>query len=323
MSASSLPSLPMDLPELATPSSPSRTAGRRGAPRTAPAPAASSTDVQMIVVEACHLTIDERFGMDVVALTKRYAPQVAEARERISSATGQSTYPHVIRLDDGRYAAVTELPIALAAIELANDPTTLGPLLTVVLLDKVDGEALLSTVFCKQQARSLWEKARYIAACETRYRTRREWMRAESISTGKWEPRLSKIAKVGKLDKSLLALVDPHTISNADVAGRIVDAWDDFAKRATIMAMTETAAVSSGGVANAGSLFKRIDAALSDTKPDFVAGEWVEGARDLRRADGAVVATIKRDSTGWSIAGTDLTAITRSALSSALEALTS
>lgn len=83
MSASSLPSLPMDLPELATPSSPSRTAGRRGAPRTAPAPAASSTDVQMIVVEACHLTIDERFGMDVVALTKRYAPQVAEARERI------------------------------------------------------------------------------------------------------------------------------------------------------------------------------------------------------------------------------------------------
>lgn len=87
------------------------------------------------------------------------------------------------------------------------------------------------------------------------------------------------------------------------------------------MDMTEAAAIAADGLVNAGPLFKQIDAALCTTRPAFVSSLWDDGTRDLRDTDGALIATLKRDGDGWSITGSDLASLTRSALTSAFDAL--
>lgn len=316
------PALPMDLPEIPQPASATVTArSRRLEAVAANSKPPITSDTTMVLVDAAQILIDDRFGIDVAVLAKRYAAQIAEARQRLTAGEPQMAYPFVLRADDDRYIAFTEIPTAIAAMEMAGGLPGTNVMVTVIIRDAVDGEAMLASVFERQRNKSLYEKACYIAGCETKYRSRRAWMRAEGISAEKWEPRFSKVAKIGKLDRRLLAKIDPHTISNADIAGRIVDFWTDPDKRRIVMDMTEAAAVAADGLVNAGPLFKRIDAALGTTRPAFVPGVWDDGTRDLRDTEGALIATLKRDGAGWSITGGDLSGLTRSALSSAFDAL--
>ena len=311
----------MDLPDLPLPASvttSTRTRRRDGDAATSKPSFAS--DTTMVLVDSTKLLIDDRFGMDVTAIAKRYAAPIAEARRRFAAKEPQTAYPFVLHVDD-RYVAFTEIPTVIAAMETAASSSTTNCMLTVIIRGAVDGEAMLASIFEKQRPKSLYEKACYISGCENKYRSRRAWMRAEGISAEKWEPRFSKVAKIGKLDRRLLAKVDPHTISNADIAGRIVDAWADPDKRRIIMDMTEATAVAADGLINAGPLFRKIDAALGATAPAFVPTVWDDGTRELRDTKGALIATLKRDGDTWSIAGENLTALTRSALTHALDAL--
>ena len=319
---SSLPLLPMDLPDLSRPASAITSARtRRRDADAATSKASVASDTAMVLVDATKLLIDDRFGMDVMAIAKRYAAPIAEARRRFAAQEPQTAYPFVLRMADDHYVAFTEIPTVIAAMETAASSSTTNCMLTVIIREAVDGEAMLASIFEKQRPKSLYEKASYISGCENKYRSRRAWMRAEGISAEKWEPRFSKVAKIGKLDRRLLAKVDPHTISNANIAGRIVDAWADPDKRRIIMDMTEATAVATDGLINAGPLFRKIDAALGATAPAFVSTVWDDGTRELRDTKGALIATLKRDGDTWSIAGGDLTALTRSALTHALDAL--
>lgn len=313
-----LPPLPMHMPEMAPPTS--HTFPKR--PVTAKAVQSDVTPAlpQMVTVDATDLTIDDRFGLDTDALAIRYAGAIAEARARLTNATAQTLYPSVLRSGHGRFVAYTGIPIVIAAIETAR-VSNATVMVTVVVHDAIDGEALLRDIFEKARPRSLFEKARYIAGCEAKYGNRRAWMHAEGINAPKWEPRFSKIAKLSKLDKRLLDAIDPHTISNAEVAGRIVDACSDPVKRRVVIDMVRAAAAATTGPLNAGPLFKRIDAAFNPTPPPFAVSDWADGARDLLGPEGAVIATLTRDSDGWSITGVDLAVMTRNLLGSALDAL--
>lgn len=319
---SPLPSLPMDLPE--TPRSATaavKTRSRRVAAVVANSRPPITSDAAMVLVDATQILIDDRFGMDVAGLAKRYAAPIADARQRLKAGEAQMAYPFVLRADDGHYIAFTEIPTVIAAMELAGSSPTTNVTVAVIIREAVDGEAMLASMFEKQRPKSLYEKACYIVGCEAKYRNRRAWMRAEGISAEKWEPRFSKVVKIGKLDRRLLAKIDPHTISNANIAGHIVDAWADPDKRRIIMEMTEAAAISADGLVNAGPLFKRIDAALGTKRPAFVHSVWDDGTRDLRVTDGTLIATLKRGGDVWSITGSDLASLTRSALTSAFDAL--
>lgn len=305
--------LPMDLPVMAAPASRETTAIEHQSP-------SAETTTSLVVVGAASIAIDDRFGLDISALSARYADEVADGRSRLASGQQQTAYPSVLTTEGGIYTAFTAIPIVIAALDLArasNTPVSV----TVMLCQAVDGEALLREMFAKARERSLFEKARYIAGCEAKYGTRRAWMRAEGISATQWEPRFSKIAKIGKLDDWLLSKIDPHSISNAEVASRIVDAWGDPAKRRIIIDVTDAAAAAATGPINAGPLFKRIDAALHPTDPPFTVGAWSDGQRDLLGADGTCIARLKRDDEGWSIGGKEIGSLTRATLTAALNAL--
>lgn len=310
--ATQLPSLPMDLPVMASP-------GRSG-----DAPEGRSRPVQaeptLITVDATALLIDDRFGLDMAALAMRYAAEIAVARERLANEQQQTAYPSVLASGKGRYTAFSAIPIVIASLDLARASNT--PIrVSVLLCPALDGAALLGEMFAKVRDKSLFEKARYIAGCEAKYGTRRAWMRAEGIPHEIWEPRISKIAKIGRLDAWLLSKIDPHSISNAEVASRIVDAWRDPAKRRIITDLTEEAASAAKGPVKAGPLFRRIDAALHPTGAALIAAPWFEGQRNLLAADGTCVARLKRDDTGWSIGGSDIAALTRATLAAALTAM--
>ncbi len=308
--------LPMDMPEMAPPTIP-----RMNRPASITKPEIAPTLPTMVVVDANLLQIDDRFGLDAAALTVRYTQEIADARTRLEQATPQTLYPSVLSAGDDRYTAFNGIPVVLAALELARASNT-AVLVTVLLHEAVDGDALLHDVFENPRGKSLFEKARYIAGCEAKYGTRRAWMRAEGIAPEKWEPRFSKIAKIGRLDKRLLAAIDPHTIANAEVACRIVDACADPATRRIVLDMTEAAAATTTSPLNAGPLFKRIDAVLHPRSPAFASGGWSSGVRELRGADGSVVATLTRDGPSWSIAGSDVAGVNRALLRSAFDAFT-
>lgn len=316
----SLPSLPLNLPEIGTPASPVTSTPKRRPAATSAVKAVAGRHPSMVVVDAAHLSIDERFGMDASALANRYAEAIAAANQRLLNGSAQVAFPCVLQGEAGGYTAFTEIPLVIAAIAMANSSTSSNVTIAVIVRDAVDGEALLASVFEKQRNKSLYEKARYIAGCEQKYRNRRAWMRAEGISAEKWEPRFSKVAKIGKLDHWLLAKIDPHTISNADVAGRIVDAWTETDKRQVIKDITLAAASTTDRPINAGPLFKEIDAALGTKREPLLTSEWCEGACDLRNDKGTLVATLKRSDDGWSIYGEDLSILTRSMLATAYAA---
>lgn len=308
-----LPSLPMDLPVMLSP------------PAIAEAPKARSQPAEpsattLIAVDANTLVIDDRFGLDAAALSIRYAAEIADARERLASEQQQTAYPSVLALGDGRYAAFTAIPTVIAALDLARASNT-AVMVSVILCPKLDGAALLGEMFAKVRERSLFEKARYIAGCEARYGTRRAWMRAEGIPHETWEPRISKIAKIGKLNEWLLSKIDPHSISNAEIASRIVDAWRDPVTRRIISDLTNEAAARTTGPVKAGPLFKRIDAVLHPSGAALSLGAWSDGKRDLLAADGACIARLRRDDTGWSIGGSDIGSLTRATLMAALTAM--
>ncbi|MDY7524598.1 hypothetical protein [Sphingomonas sp. 10B4] len=312
-----LPSLPMDLPEVLSSATPRKA---RRPTDAAPGPGTAQMSPMMIVVDATTLSIDDRFGLDIDALSARYADQIADARVRLINGGPQTMHPSLLRTEDDRYTAFSGMPVVIAAIELARASNTVVTV-HAILHEAIDGEALLRDVFENPRGKSLFEKARYIAGCEAKYGSRRAWMRAEGIPPEKWEPRFSKIAKISKLDKRLLARIEPHTISNAEVTSRIVDACNDAVTRRIVIEITEAAAATAKGPLNAALLFKRIDAVLRPTVPAFVTGGWENGTSELRSADGTVVATLTRHDEGWSIAGTDVIGISRAMLSSAFDAL--
>lgn len=74
----------------------------------------------MVLVDAAQILIDDRFGMDVAMPAKRYAAQIADARQRLAAGEPQMAYPFVLRADDDRYTAFTEIPTAIAAMEMAG-----------------------------------------------------------------------------------------------------------------------------------------------------------------------------------------------------------
>lgn len=316
----SLPSLPLNLPEIGTPASPVTSTPKRRPAATSAVKAVAGRHPSMVVVDAAHLSIDERFGMDASALANRYAEAIAAANQRLLNGSAQVAFPCVLQGEAGGYTAFTEIPLVIAAIAMANGSTSSNVTIAVIVRDAVDGEALLASVFEKQRHKSLYEKARYIAGCEEKYRSRRAWMRAEGISAKKWEPRFSKVVKVGQLDPWLLARIDPHTISNADVAGRIVDAWSQTAKCQFIKDMTLAATSAANGPINAGPLFKQIDAALRTKREPLLTSGWCDGTCDLRNDKGALIAILKRSDDGWSIYGEDLSILTRSVLATAYAA---
>jgi len=308
-----LPSLPMDLPIMPSPT----IAVAVPKVRSQPVEPGATT---LILVDAAALVIDDRFGLDVPALSTRYAAEIADARERLANEQQQTAYPSVLASSDGRYTAFTAIPTVIAALDLARASNT-PVMVSVILCAKLDGAALLGEMFAKVRDKSLFEKARYIAGCEAKYGTRRAWMRAEGIPHEIWEPRISKIAKIGKLDEWLLSRIDPHSISNAEIASRIVDAWRDAAKRRIITDLIEEAAAAAKGPVKAGPLFKRIDAALHPTGAALTAAAWLNGQRDLLAADGTCMVRLKRGDTGWSIGGSDIAALTRATLAAALSAM--
>lgn len=308
-----LPVLPMDLPVMLSPTKAAEASRIRSQPVE---PGATS----LIVVDATTLVIDARFGLDAAALSARYNAEIAYARERQANDQPQTAYPSVLALADGRYTAFTAIPTVIATLELARASNT-PIMVSVILCPKFDGAALLSDMFGKTRQKSLFEKARYFAGCEAKYGTRRAWMRAEGIPHQTWEPRISKIAKIGKLHGWLLSKIDPHSICNAELASRIVDAWRDPTVRRIITDLTNEAAAKTTGSVKAGSLFKRIDAALHPTGAAVTAGAWSDGTRDLLAADGTCIARVRRDSTGWSIGGGDIGSLTRATLTAALTAM--
>ncbi|MEA1085062.1 hypothetical protein SFC76_12400 [Sphingomonas sp. CD22] len=312
-----LPSLPMDLPEVSSPAMPRKA---RRPTDVAPGPDTAQISPTMIMVDATTLSIDDRFGLDIDALSARYADQIADARARLINARPQIMHPLVLRTEDDRYTAFSGMPVVIAAIELAR-ASNAAVTVNTILHEAIDGEALLRDVFENPRGKSLFEKARYIAGCEAKYGTRRAWMRAEGIAQEKWEPRFSKIAKIAKLDKRVLARIDPHTISNAEIASRIVDACNDAVTRRIVIEITEAAAATAKGPLNAALLFKRIDAVLRPTVTAFATGSWENGICELRGADGTVVATLTRHDEGWSISGADLVGISRAMLNTAFDAL--
>jgi hypothetical protein len=307
-----LPVLPMDLPVMLSPTS--------ATVRPVPAPSPVENSPRMILIDAADLTIDDRFGLDTESLAARYAAEVADARERLASGQPQVAYPAVVASGDGRYIAYTAIPVAIAALDLARASNT-AIMVSVLVCRSVDGKALLDEMFAKPRGRSLFEKARYIIGCESKYGTRRAWMRAEGIMPEVWEPRFSKIAKIAKLDDWLLSRIDPHSISNAEVASRIVDAWRDPAKRRIITDLTTKAIALAKGPIKAGPLFKRIDAALHPVEARVTASAWSQGACDLLATDGTCIAKLTRDETGWSIGGSDLASLDRATLTAALDVL--
>ena len=111
------------------------------------------------------------------------------------------------------------------------------------------------------------------------------------------------------------------TISNAEVASRIVDAWRDPAKRRIITDLTTKAIALAKGPIKAGPLFKRIDAALHPVEARVTASAWSQGACDLLATDGTCIAKLTRDETGWSIGGSDLASLDRATLTAALDVL--
>ncbi len=312
--------LPLDLPEIAAPVAlappPPRRSMRR--PRSGKDHRAEGTGVTL--VDASTLVIDERFGLDEAELAARYAQEVAEARARLAAGRQQNACPVVMHGGNGTYRALTALPAVIAAREVAVLSAT-PVMVQVIVWDAIDGEVLVREMFGRARPASLFQQARYIAGCEALYGSRREWMRAEGIDTKTWEPRFSKIAKVGRLDPLILDEVDPHSITNAEVAGRIVDAWDDPDKQQLILVMVEATAAAASGPVKAGPLFKRIDAALHPTAPAVTPGAWTDGVRELVAADGTPLARLTREGSVWSIAGGDLKALTPALLRTALQAL--
>ena len=307
-----LPILPMDLPVMLAPTS------AADKPVTQPSPVHSSP--RLILIDAATLIVDDRFGLDTEALAARYAAEVANARERLVNEQPQMAYPSVLTVGDGRYAASTAIPTVIAAIEVAR-VSNMPIMISVLLCQTLDGAALLDEMFARTRAKSLFEKARYIAGCEAKYGTRRAWMRAEGIAPQIWEPRFSKIAKIAKIDDWLLAKIDPHSISNAEVASRIVDAWREPAKRRIITDIANSATAAATGPIKAGPLLKRIDAALHPATALLSVGAWSEGTRELLATDGTCIAKLARDKFGWSISGSDIASLTRTTLSAALTAM--
>ncbi len=314
--------LPMDLPEMPAPVVAPPVARR--APRARPRGVAdqpSAQGVGVTLVEASTLAIDGRFGLDLADLAALHAAEIAEATTRLTANRPQAACPIVVRSEDGGYRALTALPIVIAALNIAAlSPTPV--MVQVIVWDAIDGELLVREMFTRARPATLFQQARYIAGCEALYGSRRAWMRSEGIDPKGWEPRFSKIAKIGRLDAWLLDEIDPHTISNAKVAGRIVDAWSDPEKRRIIVAMVEASTAASRGPVKAGPLFKRIDAALHPATPRFTAGAWVNGSRELVDADGTCLARLTRQGTDWSMTGGDIAVLTPALLASALQALT-
>jgi hypothetical protein len=307
-----LPVLPMDLPLMLAPNNASD--------RPVAQPSLIQGSPRLILIDAATLSVDDRFGLDTEVLAARYAVEVANARERLVNEQPQMAYPSVLSVGDGRYVASTAIPTVIAAIEVAR-ASNMPTMISVLLCQTLDGAALLDEMFARTRAKSLFEKARYIAGCEAKYGTRRAWMRAEGIAPEIWEPRFSKIAKIAKLDDWLLAKINPHSISNAEVACRIVDAWRDPTKRRIITDMTNSATAAATGPIKGGPLFKGIDAALHPATASLSAGDWSEGTRELLAADGTCIARLARDKSGWSISGSDIASLTRATLSAALTAM--
>ncbi len=312
--------LPLDLPEMAAPVALAPPPPRRGArvPRSGKDHRDESAGVTL--VDASTLVIDERFGLDDADLAARYAQEVAEAKARLAAGRQQSACPVVTRGGNEMYRALTVLPVVIAAREVAVLSAT-PVMVQVIVWDAIDGEVLVREMFGRARPASLFQQARYIAGCEALYGSRREWMRAEGIDTKTWEPRFSKIAKVGRLDPLILDEVDPHSITNAEVAGRIVDAWDDPDKQQLILVMVETTAAAASGLVKAGPLFKRIDAALHPVGPAFTLGAWTDGVRELVAKDGVCLARLSREGSVWSIVGGDIAALTPALLKAAVQAL--
>lgn len=318
MKADVTPLLPMNLPEINLAPSAAPEAQET---QTPPAPDLDNArDSQIQHVGATALFIDARFGMSHEELARCHADAIAAARSDLYLGRPQSGFPIVTPSDDGRYAVLTELPLALAALDLAREevePVTI----MVVVTAQPHGAALLSAMLDGPRTPTLYEQSCYIRGCTAKYEGRRAWMAAEQIDLKRWEGRFSKIAKIGQLDPDLLVAIDPFSITNVEVAGRIVDIWADPVQRAVAKEVVARETLATNARLKAPALFKKIINAIDGVGSRFTITPWRDGACEMRSPDGHLIAVAHIAESGWSITGGDASTMTSAAIGALYRAL--
>ncbi len=254
------------------------------------------------------ISIDRRFGLDDDELILRYAATINSEAERIVAGVAPSSHPSVTAAEDGTYLAFSELPTILAAKQVAASGAEV--IVTVIVSATVPCATLLSAIFDKPLGHSLFEQARYIQGCDREYGSRRAWMQAEGIDPQKWETRFSKVGKINKLDQALLAAIDPHKISSAKDAGKLVDLYADRATRKIAEAVVARALAEGGQRLNASRLFKSIIAASAGASAAPAIRAAKDGSAELTNGFGDVIASLSRRDGRWSIEAWDAAAMT-------------
>ncbi|WP_311270961.1 hypothetical protein [Sphingobium sp. WCS2017Hpa-17] len=302
------PFLPLDLPMFEPDTPPNNEEGAEPPPVMDPQQPGIA-----ISVDATVLTIDERFSMSFDELSTCHAEAAAAARSDLYLGRPQSAFPIVTASADGRYSVLTELPLILAALALARDEAEPVTLMVIVVAEP-PGPALLNAMLNGPCTPSLYEQSCYIRGCTAKYGGRRAWMCAEQIDLKRWEGRFSKIAKIGELDPGLLERIDPFSISNAEIAGRIVDIWSDPQQRAVAQEVVAQEARATNARLKAPALFKKIVRAVDGVGTSFAISPWRNGACEMRSLDGSLIATARADHSGWTITGGDASTLSRAAI---------
>lgn len=292
-------------------SKPSRTARGRGTKRLSPdrpsnADAASATSYPEggAIVPMTSLIIHPDLSITVEEMIEGHGDAVEEAADHLRRGIAPVEPPQVTRLEDGRFGALTGLEWVTACSQHAMrhpDAT-----IRVRIGAGIDPAAQVCEWLSSPRGRSGWEQYCGIRGLFEGGGVR-DRLRALDLDVDKWESRVSKVLKVGRLPSEILETVVVLTIPVKE-AGQIVDSWADEAKRSIMQALLAEARRTGNARLHAGTLFKSMLAAV---RPEVVEPVWqndTDGNRKFVAADGTLLATLSKVDDRWVAEGEHMTA---------------
>lgn len=263
---------------------------------------ASAPSISIAKVRVGALLIHPVLAITAEDLEATEADRIDEIADQIRRRVKLGECPRVNALADGTFGALTHLDSVTAAMRVARKNPDLE--LEVIIEPAASGADLVVDALHTSRGRSGWEQYRMVSSDFGAGKVR-ERLRELELPIEKYESRISKVLKVGRLDPSILNAVNKLTIPVKE-AGQIVDAWDDESKRDVMKQIIAGEQRQTNGLLDARMLFRAmLKALLPDKKPPVWRADGA-GNQVLVAADGGELATLTIEGDRFRLEGTTL-----------------
>ena len=278
---------------------PKRAASRAGTRQKSDEPDHRAVGVIVTSTRPNRLKLHPNLKLSPEDLQGAASTLVDEIADQFRRGIAPAEIPRVVALDSTYFGATTALETVVAAQRVAAEQANFE---IDVLVDLVaSGANQVISAFHNGRHRSGWEQYGLIASVFGNAKVRAK-LRELDLPIEKWEFKISKVLKVGRLDPVILEAVNKLTIPIKE-AGQVVDGWRDEEKRSAMLQVLEEEKRGINGLLDAKALFRKLLRAGCPDLPQPVWEDGTEGERILRDVDGKELATLTMAGDRWRLEG--------------------